>query len=98
MCSEMSQSMPNSAVISDSATMSAGSATQPGRPVRAPAASAMRASTVVRRVRCATASTSSSSVTKPTPAVAAKTSPSAAPPAGLGSAASRIVVGIMRRT
>ncbi len=62
--------------------MKLGSATQPGRPVRAPTAVAKRPSHVMRRVRWATAMPNSTSETRPTPAVAPMTSSRAAPPAG----------------
>ena len=82
MCNAMSQYMPNTAVMSDTAPRPVGSAVQPGRPLTRSEKSAHCPSSLTRPERCPMPRTISAAVSSVAPAVAITICPIAAPPAG----------------
>src|SRR3954454_13097193 len=79
---EMSQYIPNTAIVSEPTSHVAGSAAQPFMPVTFSAVAARRAKTGIRPVRCPATRMSSTAVPARPIAVARIPSPMAAPPAG----------------
>src|SRR3954454_25014947 len=87
MCREMSQYMPNSAVISATVTSRDGRADQPGRPVRRSAQAAALRRMSLRPLRWELASQRRAAVAISAPLGGPVTSPIAAPRAGVAAAA-----------
>ena len=87
MCSEMSQYIPITAIISEMPETASGMAAQPGRPERRASAPLVRPSSFTRPERCPRPSQIRTAVKSETASVMPATWSIAAPPAGAAAAA-----------